>query len=242
MAVKIYGHRGALAEKPENTIEGFLRARSAGVAGVETDIVLTKDMVPVLHHDLRLPDGRTVADVDARDLPADVPTLPEAIKAASDIEWLLEIKRPLCAEGRALRPDHIADCVLSHLAGADRARIEIWSFDWPVLEAFGRRAPDLRRGCFTGSRTDIEANCEVHLEKVFRPEDISRGLADAGVTRRGAFHAMWTQAEINAAREAGLGVVACFVNDESDFARLEYLVDGVITDWPSRFARRGRKG
>ena len=58
MTAKIYGHRGAMGERPENTLEGFLYAQSLGVAGIETDIVLTRDLVPVLRHDANLADGR----------------------------------------------------------------------------------------------------------------------------------------------------------------------------------------
>ncbi len=59
----IYGHRGARAERPENTIEGFLHAAAQGVAGIETDIALSADACPVLHHDPELPDGRRIKDV-----------------------------------------------------------------------------------------------------------------------------------------------------------------------------------
>ena len=53
----IYGHRGARAERPENTMDGFLHAAATGVAGIETDIALSADACPVLHHDPELPDG-----------------------------------------------------------------------------------------------------------------------------------------------------------------------------------------
>ena len=59
----IYGHRGARAERPENTMDGFLHAVAFGVTGIETDIALTADFCPVLHHDPELADGRRIKDV-----------------------------------------------------------------------------------------------------------------------------------------------------------------------------------
>ncbi len=47
----VFGHRGASAEAPENTIAAFLRARELGADGIELDVTLTRDGVPVIIHD-----------------------------------------------------------------------------------------------------------------------------------------------------------------------------------------------
>jgi glycerophosphoryl diester phosphodiesterase len=49
--VFIWGHRGAPAIEPENTIRGFLVAGTAGVDGVEFDVQLSNDGVVVVMHD-----------------------------------------------------------------------------------------------------------------------------------------------------------------------------------------------
>ena len=49
--VEILGHRGARGLLPENTLPGFERAIALGVDGVEVDIGMTRDGVPVVHHD-----------------------------------------------------------------------------------------------------------------------------------------------------------------------------------------------
>ena len=46
-----YGHRGACAYYPENTLRSFYAALEMGATGLETDIQRTKDGVLVLHHD-----------------------------------------------------------------------------------------------------------------------------------------------------------------------------------------------
>jgi len=49
--VLLYGHRGAPAERPENTIASFERALECGVDAIETDVHMTSDGVIVVHHD-----------------------------------------------------------------------------------------------------------------------------------------------------------------------------------------------
>lgn len=50
----VYAHRGASKLAPENTMPAFELARQAGAEGIETDVQLTKDQVPVLIHDENL--------------------------------------------------------------------------------------------------------------------------------------------------------------------------------------------
>ncbi|KHE71848.1 glycerophosphodiester phosphodiesterase [Halobacillus sp. BBL2006] len=50
----IYAHRGASKLAPENTMTAFELAAAAGADGIETDVQLTKDHIPVLIHDENL--------------------------------------------------------------------------------------------------------------------------------------------------------------------------------------------
>ena len=47
---QVHGHRGLGIEKPENTITAFKESIQMGLDFVETDIWLTKDLVPVVIH------------------------------------------------------------------------------------------------------------------------------------------------------------------------------------------------
>ncbi|CQR46755.1 Glycerophosphoryl diester phosphodiesterase [Paraliobacillus sp. PM-2] len=51
MKTIIYAHRGASKQAPENTLPAFELAYESGADGIETDIQLTKDGIPVLFHD-----------------------------------------------------------------------------------------------------------------------------------------------------------------------------------------------
>lgn len=54
MACTIFAHRGASGNAPENTMIAFQLAHEYGAEGIETDVQLTKDNIPVLIHDERL--------------------------------------------------------------------------------------------------------------------------------------------------------------------------------------------
>lgn len=64
----LQGHRGARGLKPENTLPSFEAALDCGVSSIETDLHLTRDGVPVVIHDPRLPDGTLVATLTLAEL------------------------------------------------------------------------------------------------------------------------------------------------------------------------------
>jgi glycerophosphoryl diester phosphodiesterase len=47
----VYGHRGARGIFPENTLPGFLYAATLGIAGIELDVVISKDKKVVVSHE-----------------------------------------------------------------------------------------------------------------------------------------------------------------------------------------------
>ena len=52
--IKIYGHRGARGDLPENTLESFKYLFENNIRAFETDVLISKDLVPVITHDFRL--------------------------------------------------------------------------------------------------------------------------------------------------------------------------------------------
>lgn len=51
LARRLYAHRGAAAERPENTMPAFERAVEIGVDALELDVHVTRDGVPIVTHD-----------------------------------------------------------------------------------------------------------------------------------------------------------------------------------------------
>lgn len=54
----VIAHRGASATRPENTEVAFQYAYELGAKWLEFDVILTKDLVPIIHHDYNC--GRTL--------------------------------------------------------------------------------------------------------------------------------------------------------------------------------------
>ncbi|HKA05519.1 MAG TPA: glycerophosphodiester phosphodiesterase family protein, partial [Acidimicrobiales bacterium] len=97
-----FAHRGARAHAPENTIEAFGLALRLGATGLESDVWLTSDGVPVLDHDgvvrVRLR-SRPIGSVPRADLPEAIPSLVDLFEACgTDYELSLDVKAPLEAE------------------------------------------------------------------------------------------------------------------------------------------------
>ena len=50
--IPIFGHRGASAYALENSLSAFIKAKELGADGIEIDLQLTNDGVPIVTHDL----------------------------------------------------------------------------------------------------------------------------------------------------------------------------------------------
>ena len=73
-----FAHRGGRAHAPDNTLEAFTLALKLGATGLESDVWLTADGVPVLDHDGEVRSGlrrRAVTSLPRSALPATVPSL-----------------------------------------------------------------------------------------------------------------------------------------------------------------------
>ncbi|MBI3863482.1 MAG: glycerophosphodiester phosphodiesterase [Planctomycetia bacterium] len=133
----ILSHRGYHVELPENTLAAFRAAIEMGVDGIETDIRLTADGVPILFHDHLAPDGRDVAAVRHTDLSAlvgfTIPTVDEALELPvpnpAEFLWNLEVKTPAAIE-------QTIAIVNRH---CDRRKLLVTSFCHPAIDEISRR-------------------------------------------------------------------------------------------------------
>ncbi len=93
-----FAHRGARAHARENTIDAFALALRLGATGLESDVWLTADGVPVLDHDGVVRTGfrrRKLSTFGRDSLPSHIPTLADLIVACgSDYELSLDLQQP----------------------------------------------------------------------------------------------------------------------------------------------------
>jgi glycerophosphoryl diester phosphodiesterase len=230
----LIAHRGASAERPENTIAAFDEARRQGAEAFELDVQLSKDGVPVVYHDrtLRKLGGgvRRVGTLDAAKLEGfdagawfgpehcgqTIPRLSQVLdRYVDDVQLLIELKlRGSRDEGRRL-----ARTVAQLLQ--DRAleeRTFVLCFNEGLLEETGRTAP--------------RARLVLNLDP---PRTLTRALA----ARLGALHALsvdvrsLTLAFATAVRGAGVPLFTYTCNTEAAVARsLAAGAAGVMSDRP----------
>src|SRR5262245_23592153 len=94
----VLSHRGYHVSARENTLEAFDQAVTLGVDGIETDVRLSADGIPVLFHDRLVPGPRPVASLTHAELSHcanfEVPTLAQTLERFPNVLWNVEIKVP----------------------------------------------------------------------------------------------------------------------------------------------------
>lgn len=215
----VIAHRGASAAETENTIGAFRRAKELGADWVELDARRTKDGVVVIHHDAHLPDGRSIVELSADDLPEHVPSLAEGLEACEGMGVNIEIKN-LPADPdfdeEHLVVDAVAGLVAAYL-GPERALIS--SFNIDAVDRF--HAVDLHTpiGWLVfdiGDPAQAIDRAVDHEMSAIHPHDV---LVDAAL--------------VNRAHRAGLVVYTWTVDDPNRMTELiEMGIDGIITNVP----------
>lgn len=236
-------HRGASGEAPENTLTAFALALRQGADGIEFDVHLSGDGVPVVIHDARL--RRTTSGVGlVSDYPAASlrrldagswfnrrhPTMARPIYMGLRIPLLAEVlafvKRSGCLAFIEVKQPkvpypHIEERVLVeiHRAGAGSLATVI-SFDLPTLQR-------LRQ---LDSRIALGLDCTRTLLAI-------RQAQSAGATMVLPHWAFCSRRFIHRAHRGGLQVVVWGLDHRTGMERkLADGVDGIITRYPARMA------
>lgn len=213
----IYGHRGASAAAPENTLEAFELARSLGADGVELDVRRCLDGATAVHHDAELADGRVICETRRADLPAHVPTLEAALDACRGMVVNIEIKNV------PIDVDFDPDCTLADQTVAllrDRGGVDdvlVSSFHLGTIDRIKALAPDVA----TGFLTFVEPSAV----------DSVRLAVDRGHEAIHPHYAFVDEALMAAAHDAGLAVNVWTVDEPDTMRALADLgVAGVVTN------------
>lgn len=220
----IIGHRGAAGLAPENSLEGFRLAVELNLWGVEFDVQVTRDGVPVLMHDKLL--ERTTsgigytAEISYAELGEvvrlrngeRVPLLADALDVlgpAHDMRIYVEVS----SSHAGLQ---IAEMAISRIPAG---RLVISSFHHPLLLGLKERFPDLR--------TQALFECA--------PVDPVGLVNDARADEAGvSFHAI-SEDLVYSLQGAGVPVFSFTVNDPRDVAKAQAMnLDGIFTDYPVR--------
>ena len=212
----ILAHRGYHAAAAENTLEAFEAAIMAGVNGIETDVRMSRDGVPVLVHDRVMATGQAVRDLTHSEIESalgcEVPSLDEALAHFPDILWNVEIKTPD-------RLSTVFDVLEKYQT---RHRIIVSSF---------------RHDLIAICASSLKLNCGLLV--AHRPQTLDSLLADFDCDGNARInHLVWdynvldeallTQAAANGFRNFVYGPITRAEHEECR----QLGVDGVITDYP----------
>lgn len=215
----VLAHRGYHAEFPENSMAAFAAAVALGCDGIETDVRMTRDGVPVLSHSGQAGNGLPIGSVTRRELDEtlgySLPTLDEALLHWPGIFWNAEIKAPS-------RLSQIVEVLRPYQASH---RLVVSSFDHTLAAGIARY---------------LAVDCA--LVFVNRPADMKSFLARwAGFPRLRTVVSEYKFFDIpmlEEVRAAGFRIFVYGVITPAEHAECAALgVDGLITDYPDRVSR-----
>lgn len=235
--MQIYGHRGAKGEAPENTLAGFEHLRKLGIHRVELDIVLDRNHEAIVIHDDTL-DRTTnkqgfVKDFDAISL---------AQLDARGRDW--QARWPSATGVPTL------EAVLQEWPQLESMQIEVKKMPLNLRAATAQRVIELcgkfqlgERGIITSQYVPFLAylkSIDCKQARGLVADSLSNDVIKEAVELGCAYLCLkWTLCNENLVKEAhaaGLTVSLWTVNETSHFDKfLNWGVDSLITDYPSRF-------
>jgi glycerophosphoryl diester phosphodiesterase len=220
----VIGHKGAPRLAPENRIASFVRAREAGVDGVELDVRRAHGGRLAVWHDPVLADGRRLLDTPWDEMATSVDPLDAVLDACAGLGFVnVEIKS-WPADDDFDPSFGIVDDVVALLASRtpdEQASVVVSCFHPETLAAARRRldeqAPDVATGPLIWVADDVV--------------QVSDDVRAAGHRAIHPHHLAVTPELVAAAHATGLAVNCWTCNDPDRMRWLAGLgVDGIITD------------
>lgn len=209
--ISVIAHRGASADRPENTLEAFAEAIRQGADGVELDVRRAADGALVVRHDPLGPDAAW---------PSSMPLLADAMDVCRGLLVNVELKN-LPHEPGWDPSETVATDVVRLLAARDRAdRVIVSSFAVATVDAVRAADPSVPTALLTLPAFDQVAALGLVVERGHRALH--------------PHHAALTPALVAAAHRAGVAVTTWTVDDPDRVrAVAAFGVDAVITNRPA---------
>jgi glycerophosphoryl diester phosphodiesterase len=233
----IIGHRGASAAAPENTMAAFQEAIAVGADGIEFDVRLARDAVPVVIHDstLRRTGGvnQRIAELSWQELSKidvgswfnprfageKVLSLAELFDLfqENNLSLYLEMKCDSPAEYRPLAEA----CGRMIVEYSYKHRVVVECFQLPALEVLKEFDPDIQTAAL--------------FDRVFTDQSVITRATEVGAMAVALHHRLARKNLVEKAKQAGLHVAAWTVDDPIWIDRARAIgIDALITNDPAR--------
>jgi glycerophosphoryl diester phosphodiesterase len=249
----IIAHRGASVVAPENTLAAFALAMESGADGIELDVRLSRDGVPVVIHDETL--RRTglrkeaVAQMSAKDLaevdvgswfnlthPAlardeyaleCVPTLDQVFHLFLDRDAQLYVEMKCGAkEGSADLTQAVAQLIKEHRL---HSRVIVVSFDLAAIAQTKLIDSAIRTGALFEPKSD--------LTTIVRKQRMIKAAIDHGANEILLHRSVATSGAVRLATESELPAVVWTVDDPKWLGRARRMgIHALITNDPAKMA------
>jgi glycerophosphoryl diester phosphodiesterase len=210
-----FAHRGASADARENTLPAFALALRLGATGLESDVWVTADGIPVLDHDGEAPDGRPIAECRRAELSAHVPALAELYtELGRDFELSLDVKDPQAAPA------------VVEVARRARAESRLWlcHWSWRVVAPWRALSDAVRL---------VDSTRLAHMRTA--PAARAERMAALDIDALNLHWSDWSAPLATVFRTAGRKLLAWDTQDDASLAAMLALaVDGVFSDQVAR--------
>ncbi len=233
MAVKIWAHRGASGDAPENTLAAFQMAMDVGADGIELDVHFTKDRQVVVTHDddtQRVTGYKgwiidlTLAQLKKLDFSYNmaafkgetIPTLEEVLALIQPGRLNINIELKTNDEN----PNGLEE--------ACQALVEKYSMEDRILySSFNHYSLARMRSVAPHMKCGI-----LYSNKPYRPWEYAASFGCSAVHPQ--FGSVNTPGYIEECHQAGIACNVWTVNSTQDIkAMLDLQVDGIITNYPA---------
>jgi glycerophosphoryl diester phosphodiesterase len=215
-----FGHRGARAHAPENTLESFALAVRLGATGLESDVWRTADGEVVLDHDGVVRSGvrrRSIADLERSALPDHIPTMAALYETVgTSLPLSLDVKDPAAADGVV---------AAARNAGGDAVdRLWLCTPTWEQAAEWKRRWPDVHV---------VDSTRRSRMKE--GPERRGALLADAGIDAVNLHWTDWSGGMTSLFHRFGLFVFGWDCQHRRQLDALLWMgIDGVYSDHVDR--------
>jgi glycerophosphoryl diester phosphodiesterase len=224
-----FAHRGASAHAPENTLDAFVLALRLGATGLESDVWLTADGVPVLDHDGVVKVGlrkKPIGEVVRSQLPSHIPSLADLFeRCGTGFDLSLDLKDP-----------HVARCAAAvvdlarEVDGDWLPRLWLCHWDWEQVVALRPLDPAVKLVDSTRLRRIKEG-----------PERRAAMLAAHGVDALNLHHSDWSGGLTTLVHRFGRFALAWDLqHDHALRTLLRMGIDGVFSDHVDRMVEAMR--
>lgn len=218
-------HRGASGHASENTMEAFKKAIALGCDGIETDVQLSKDGVPVLIHDERV-DRTTVGTGYVKDHTFEelaalgVPSLEQLLALGKKHEMVLNLELKNTIVQYPQLEEKVIGMVMDY--GMEK-QVVLSSFNHYSMVKCKAIKPEISTGL-------------LYIEPLYEPE---KYCLNAGANAIHPDYRTLNKEVVTAAHARGVKVHPYTINEEKD---IDYMikigVDMIISNYPDRVKKQ----